>query len=153
MDNAENALRLRNIRKEDALAILRWRNNPQARRNSFHTRPIPWQEHKEWFSSKINSSATKMYLAVLKNSKVGTIRFDVEDELVRVSVNLNPRFFGRGLGSKIIKLGTGRFLNTTKADKPIIAEIKKGNIASEKAFAKALYRLKRAGRKIVVYQR
>lgn len=50
---------------------------------------------------------------------------------------LNPDFLGKGLGSKVIILGTEIFIKEKKPAKPIIAEIKKDNIASVKAFQKA----------------
>ncbi len=68
--------------------------------------------------------------------KIGAIRFERENSEVKTNVMLNPDFLGKGLGCKVIKLGVERFIKEKKADMQIIVEIKKGNIASIKAFGK-----------------
>lgn len=149
----ETRLKLKTATKNDCKDIWLWRNHPEARKNFFNPNPIPWKEHREWFYSKIKDEDTKIYIAVLKKSKIGVIRFEIKGSLVKVSINLNPDFFGKGLGHKVIRLGTEKFLKETKARKEIIAEIKRDNIVSRKAFVKAGYR--RAERKadILVYKR
>lgn len=143
MDNLGDGLNLREALKEDCRDLWIWRNHPDVRRSSFNERPILWHEHKKWFNAKIQDRDIKIYVATFKKSKVGVIRFGVKKNDVLVSVNLNPEFFGRGLGTKIIKLGTEKFMKETKIHRPIFAEIKKENIASFKAFLKAGYKFDR----------
>jgi RimJ/RimL family protein N-acetyltransferase len=94
-------------------------------------------EHEKWFKTKIKDSYTSIYIACSGKDKVGSIRFEDKGEAVKVNVMLNPDFLGKGLGSKIIKLGTEKFIKQRHGDKQIIAEIKRDNIASIKAFQKA----------------
>jgi len=126
--------------KSDCRDLWRWRNNPRIRRNFFDNRPVSWKAHKDWFYSKINDKDTRIYIANIGGKKIGVIRFESRDHLVSVSVNLNPLFFGRRLGGRLIELGTKSFLSESKTPKPIIAQIKRDNTASEKAFFKAGYR-------------
>ena len=57
----------------------------------------------------------------------------------KIGVNLNPSYFGRGLGNKIIKAGSEAFLKANPSVKVISAEVIDGNTASRKAFIKAGY--------------
>lgn len=149
----ETHLRLNTATKNDCNDIWLWRNHPDARKNFFNEKTVSWQDHRKWFYSKINDPGTRIYLAVLKEDKIGVIRFEIKGSLVKVSVNLNPDFFGKGLGSKVIRFGTEKFLNETKVKKRIIAETKRDNIASQKAFAKAGYRIAKETRERLVYEK
>ncbi len=137
MDNLGNDLKLRRALNEDCKDLWVWRNNREVRKICSKLEPVPWSEHKEWFYLKMNDAQTKIFIAYQKDKKLGVIRFEIIGKFVRVSVNLNPDFFGRGLGSRLIKLGTEKFVTETKSNKPIIAEIKRDNIVSRKAFQKA----------------
>ena len=77
----------------------------------------------------------------------------VKDKFVNASVNLNPLFFGRGLGRKIIALGSEKFFQEAGEGKPIVAEIKRDNIASQKAFTKAGYELIEEAKEKLIYKK
>ena len=132
---------LRPISESDYKVIWHWRNHLNVRKGFFNTEPVSWKEHKKWIDFKITDSDTKIYIAMQGDDRVGIIRFEIKKDYAEVSTNLNPDFFYRGLGSNIIKIGTDRFLNETKIALPIIAEIKKDNIASKKAFTRAGYEI------------
>lgn len=129
-----------------------WRNNPRVRKNSFDSNIIPWQRHKEWFYSKINGPNTKIYIARKGKDKIGVIRFEIKGNCAKASVSLNPKFFSRGFGTKIIKLGTKNFFRETKIKGYIAAEIKENNLASQKAFVKAGYNKARQLRDRITYK-
>lgn len=131
---------LRPVREDDSRDVWRWRNHPEALKNFFNNEPVPWRKHKRWFYSKTKDKNTKIYITNLNDDKVGVIRFEIEKSCIKVNIVLNPDFFGRGLGSKIIRYGTEKVLKETGTTKALIAEIKKDNIASQKAFMKAGYR-------------
>ena len=136
LDNDSN-LRLRDLEVEDIHDLFTWRNHPDIRKNSFNTDTLLWDEHEKWFKTKSKDPDTAIYIACYKNYKVGSIRFENKDIAIKVSVMLNPDFLGKGIGSKLINLATKKFINDRMPDKPIVAEIKKDNIASVKAFQKA----------------
>lgn len=130
-------LSLRDANDNDVKDLFVWRNHPEVRKNSFNTNPISWDEHKKWFWTKIKDQNVTIYIAYYRKNKVGSIRFEVKDNVIRVSVMLNPAFLGRGIGSEIIRLGTEKFISEKRPKKSLIAEIKKDNITSIKAFQKA----------------
>lgn len=126
---------------KDMKILWEWRNYPEVRKNFLNTNPILWEEHELWFNQSIKTPDVKIYIATYKSTKIGVIRYNVDDKNVRVSVNLIPEFFGKGFGTILIKKGTKKFLRETKSIKPVIAQIKKDNVASQRAFAKAGYKM------------
>ena len=128
---------LRDVDLNDMDDLFAWRNHPAIRVNSFNQIPIAFSEHKKWFSAKLKDKDTAMYIAHLGAKKIGAIRFDSMNGVVKVNVMLNPDYMNRGFGSKIIKMGTERFMKEKRNVSRIIAEIKKENAASIKSFRKA----------------
>ncbi len=135
------AIRLRRAVERDCLAILSWRNHPEVRKQSFVKERIGRLKHEKWFLEKLKDKNASIYIAEMEGlGKIGHIRFDIlKDRSARVNVNLNPLFFGMGLGNKIITKGMGYFLKENPDIKLITAEILDENICSKKAFQKANY--------------
>lgn len=130
-------IKLRAIEPHDIDKLFEWRNHPDVRSKSFNTDPVNRVEHEKWFNAKINDPDTMIYVAYCGKNDIGSIRFENKGDAVKVSVMLNPSFVGKGFGAEIIRLAVEKFLSGKKSNKGIIAEIKKDNIASIKAFQKA----------------
>ena len=79
-------------------------------------------------------------MANYRKEKVGSIRFETDDNVIKTSVMLNPLFLGKGLGSRVIKMGVEKYIKENKPKKSLIVEIKNDNIASIKAFQKVGYK-------------
>ena len=137
--------------KGNSRVLWEWRNHPEVRKNFFNSDPVSWEDHEVWFSQKLRDPYTKIYIATCKEHRVGVIRFEIEDKSIGVSVGLNPAFFGKGFGSAIIRYGTEKFLKEIKPGKSVTARIKKNNIASQKAFAKAGYEIAETKKEEFVY--
>lgn len=130
-------LELRNVSADDMDDLYSWRNHPVVRENSFSIEPLSLEGYRRWFKRKAQSVDTVIYVGYCRDCKIGTIRFEEEPENIKVSVMLNPEYIGKGLGTKCIKEGVRRFMEENRSRKPIMAEIKKDNFASIKAFEKA----------------
>jgi RimJ/RimL family protein N-acetyltransferase len=75
-----------------------------------------------------------------KKERIGQVRFDFfKKSSVYINVNLNPKFFGIGLGTMLIKVGTNLFLRENPAVRAILAKIIAGNTRSVNAFKNAGY--------------
>ena len=120
--------------------IFEWRNHPDIRKNFFNQELLSWEEHEKWFMAKLKDPDTTVYMAYYKKEKIGTIRFESKESVIKTSVMLNPLFLGKGLGSQVIKLGVEEYIKEKKPKKSLVAEIKKDNITSIKAFQKAGYK-------------
>lgn len=133
----DNMISLRTATEADMADLLEWRNHPETRKASFNMDAIAPEAHEAWFKRKIASPETLIYIAISGKDKLGTVRFEDDGETIKTSVMLNPAFFGQGLGSKVISIATEKYLREKRPAKPIVAEIKTGNAASLRAFAKA----------------
>ena len=135
-----NIINLTKAGTTDINDIFEWRNHPDIRKNSFNQELLSWEEHEKWFMAKLKNPDTTAYMAYYGEKKVGTIRFESKESVIKTSVMLNPDFLSKGFGSKVIKLGVEKFIREKRPSKSLIAEIKKDNVASAKAFKKAGYK-------------
>ncbi len=142
---------LRKAIDADSNNVWKWRNHPKARINCFNSSIIPLVEHKKWFHSKIGDNSARIYIAQYGKYKVGIIRFEVKEKFISVSVQVNPAFLGNGFGAKIVKIGSKGIFSELGNTKPLRAEIKKDNIASQKVFIKAGYRHMRSSKRGLIY--
>lgn len=149
---------LRKACVKDCRDLWRWRNDPLVRRSSFDNSPIPYQSHKKWFVDKLSAKDSAIYIAESgKSGKLGQARFDLDSpRSARISVSLNPRFLGKGIGTQLISFSTQLYLEKSAFAKKVSAEIVDGNPASVKAFSRAGYifarRGKKNGRRMKVYE-
>jgi spore coat polysaccharide biosynthesis protein SpsF len=82
--------RLRNVENTDMGDLFKWRNHPDIRKNSFNTDTLLWVEHERWFKEKSKDPNSKIYVACYEDEKIGMVRFDEKDDVIKVSVMLNP---------------------------------------------------------------
>lgn len=127
-------LRLRRADMTDAERLFEWRNDPTSRRNSLAQEPIPWSRHVEWLSGRLASAETRLYIAEVQGEPVGTVRIDTADEAV-ISVAVAPRFRGQGLAAEIIRAAT------RDCAVPVVAQIRRTNLPSIRAFERAGFAL------------
>ncbi len=137
----ENIL-LRAVEAGDIKKLFTWRNHPEIRKNFFNTAPVVWGEHEKWFREKIGDPDAKIYMAFDKDLCIGMVRFENRGDVVQCSVIVNPNYIGQGFGTKIIAMGTRKYLAETQTSKVIIAEVKVNNINSLEAFQKAGFKAK-----------
>ena len=129
----------RDARTEDAQLLLQWRNDPEVRSVSFSQDVISLESHRNWLSKRLDDSDTKIWIAQDQSGRaVGQIRFDSRDEGETgvISIILDPTVRGRGMGPHLIAEACRAFFDSTMGQK-IVAQIKPGNIASERAFRRA----------------
>lgn len=133
-------LDIRTADMRDIKDVFDWRNHPQARKGSFDTNAIPWEQHETWFKKKLQDPLTTIYIFSSGKVKLGSIRFEQKDKGIWVNVMLNPGYVGKKLGSQLIKLATDKYIRENRPDKQIIAEVKTDNVISNKTFLKAGYK-------------
>ncbi len=138
MSNKElfEKIKLRNADISDKDILLEWRNNPKIREQSFNSEIISREEHEKWFNDVLKREDIILLIGVLENKKIGQVRFNLNDEKAKISVNAAPEFIGKGLGHILIVKGCNFLFENTFCVE-IIAEIKPQNTASIKAFSKS----------------
>lgn len=128
-------IHLRRLTRGDEEITYQWANDELNRKNSFNSSPIGFEEHLTWFTRKISDSNAIYYICEINNSPAGLIRFDINNDKVIIGITIDKKFRGKKLSSRILHKSCEEISNFV--DLPIIAYIKKENIASVKSFEKA----------------
>ncbi|MCO5233142.1 MAG: GNAT family N-acetyltransferase [Chitinophagales bacterium] len=124
---------IRLAEKSDELITFEWTNDTETRKNSFSNNIISFEEHSNWWNSKIRFNT---YFIVEVNSKrAGIIRFDKHKDYYTIGINIAPEFRNRGFSSKFLFISCKKFRKNHNED--IFAFIKPENLASIKSFEKA----------------
>ena len=128
-------LNLRQVNEKDVDLLFRWSNDSVVRNQSFNSNLISYEEHVAWFTKKITSENSMMYIFDVDKEPAGLVRFDQlkYDTVIGVLVDVN--FRGFGLASQMISMGVEEYFQIRTIN--ISAYIKSENIASIKAFKKA----------------
>jgi len=134
---ATTRLKLRRAMADDCRKVWEWANDSLIRSSSFHSDPIPFENHCRWYEDKIKSRNTIFYIADNQNGiPIGQARFDfIENEAV-ISVSMGSNFRRLGIGHRLIRKASEECLRK-RNPKRIIAMIKYDNTASVSAFEKA----------------
>ncbi|MGH2667333.1 GNAT family N-acetyltransferase [Flavobacterium sp.] len=133
----------RKASEEDAQIYFNWTNDPSVRSNSYHSDVIPYENHINWFQSKLKDENCLMLIFQNQdNQNIGQVRIQKGEgygAVIGVSTDENHR--GKGYASQMIALASEEFL-AKNPDICISAYIKLENAASAKAFEKAGFVLK-----------
>lgn len=131
-------LKLRSVSPEDCRLLWEWSNELEVRAASFFTGLIPWQEHVQWFKSKLNASDCIFYIAVDRNdAPVGQVRYDIKNnEEAVISISIDKRFRYQGYGNYLINLGCEQIFSDSNLFR-INAYIKPNNKSSINTFTQA----------------
>ncbi len=128
---------LRRAVLDDERRTLDWSNDQVARANSFHPEKIRPEVHAINFRKWLSSKETMLLVANdAEDNPIGQVRFDFAEDEASISISLDKRFRGRGLGSEMIRYSCKMATGTRKVDK-VNALVKIGNDASVRAFEKA----------------
>ena len=66
--------------------MFEWRNHPDIRENFFNQEMVSRDEHEKWFMAKLKNPDTTAYMAYYGEKKVGTIRFESKESVIKTSV-------------------------------------------------------------------
>ena len=95
---------LREATIDDALLLFNWVNDEVVRLNSINQDTILWENHLNWFSSRLNSNQTYIYILTDGKINYGQIRIDKYNNWWIIDYSIDVNFRGKGLGSLIVKL-------------------------------------------------
>jgi UDP-2,4-diacetamido-2,4,6-trideoxy-beta-L-altropyranose hydrolase len=127
---------MRKAVSEDVDLYFNWANNEDVRQNAVSSDPIIFDNHQRWFSSRINSQTTKLYVGLWKGTPVGQVRFDLHDNTWEIDYSVDPKYRNMGLGELLIRKGMCELLNEIQTDSTIVGLVKHQNIPSAEVFKK-----------------
>lgn len=133
--NRQISIRL--AKTDDLNITYEWANDELTRKNSFSSESVLFENHKTWWSSKMNDDKAVYYICEAGNVSAGIVRFDKdkESENFIIGVTVAPTHRRKGLADKFLKLACTEFFKTH--NNFVDAYIKHENTASIKSFEKA----------------
>jgi RimJ/RimL family protein N-acetyltransferase len=138
---------IRKAELTDLRLFWEWVNEAKVRAQSFSDRFVTLDEHKEWFEKKIVDPRTRMYVAVgMIGEPMGQVRFDVHENEATISISVDQKYRGRGVGSCLLETGIRRCLEETSV-KTFRACVKEANVTSIHLFEKTGFRI--SGKEII----
>lgn len=99
---------------------------------------ISWEEHSQWFNSKITDDHCIYLIAEKQGKAVGSIRFDLNNGEALISYLLSSELHGKGLGKHLLNLGVRRLFEESDVN-TIKGIVLKDNVASRKIFESLRY--------------
>ena len=104
MNIADITIRL--AEHSDSKNIWEWRNDSETRRNSNSEDEITWEDHCAWFDKSLLNENRRILIGINTDSgeAIGVVRFDLDtdDDSAEVSINLNPKWRGKGLSKPLL---------------------------------------------------
>lgn len=132
----DNRLRLRKATADDRTLYFVWANDPDVRNNALNREPIRWEDHCQWFSSKLESPDARLYLCLDEHDHpIGQTRFERKSGSeweIDYSVDASRR--GKGIGLGMLSLAIRVFRRDEKH--PLLAIVRNSNAASSAIFRK-----------------
>ena len=129
---------LRPAEEGDCELLWQWRNEENTRRWSFNSDYIPYEEHKNWFLSKLNSANSEIFIVSDESeSEIGQVRFDIsQGKSAEINISIEASKRNKGYGSATLRLACQYALGKFNIAR-VIAHIKEENKASISSFTKA----------------
>ena len=139
MDLADGKVYLRIVKEEDIDLLFSWANDPEVRKNAFHTESIPYEAHQKWFAKLLQDNTRLQYIFMVDDEPAGQIRFSLAEDKAVIDYSIAPKMRGRGYGKIMLNLAHEEICKNHPSIRTLIGQVKSGNQASEKCFAACGY--------------
>ena len=128
----------RKANDSDMMLYFDWANDATVRENSYQSKPITLQDHKDWFLSKVNDQNCQMLVFENHlNQAIGQVRIQINlHDTAIIGISNDAQHRGKGYATPMIAIATDLFLKE-HPQLVVSAYIKVENLASAKAFEKA----------------
>lgn len=124
---------LRDVTEADMEFLFQLVNRPSIRAVSFHTAPIPWEEHVRWFCERLRQKLP-FFIMEYNRTPCGYIRFSGNAGSIEVSIALCPEARGKNAALVGLRQACRRIFAQAYADTEIHAFVKCANTTSMKFF-------------------
>jgi len=133
------ALRIRRATPADVTLYYDWACDPEVRRQSFHSAPIPWSDHCRWFADMVSSPRANLFVIESQfGAPLGQVRFvqtEAAAETYDISFSIDCAFRGLGLGRRILELALAAHASQSPQS-TVRGYVKPNNRASRHTFVK-----------------
>jgi UDP-2,4-diacetamido-2,4,6-trideoxy-beta-L-altropyranose hydrolase len=138
-------MQMRAATPEDEEKVLRWRNDPAVRRFSGSSATITPQEHTIWYARTLGDSNCQLLIGSDARGDAGVVRYDVAQDVAKVSIYVKPQRLGTGTGHALLAAGERWLAARRPSVTAISADVHADNRASARLFADAGYRVRTSG--------
>lgn len=133
----EGEVAVRRAEAGDCLINWLWVNDPVTREMFKNNDYVGFSGHQRWYARLLERGDMTLYIGHVDGQRIGNVRFDLRaPQTFEISINLDPRHRGRGLGPRMLAGAIAAFCAQTPVAK-LYAMAKKRNPSSFKTFAKA----------------
>lgn len=126
-------------KQEHCDLLFQWINDAAVRNNSFHTGPIAYEEHVDWFRRKLYSDQCLLYICYHGEEAVGQIRIDIDGDIGFINYSVSKIRRGKGYGTMMLMDIVDVIQLEKRNIHKLIGRVKYSNISSQRAFEKATY--------------
>ncbi len=131
---------LRKADKNDMDLLFQWANDRTVRNNSFSTKQIQYEEHKQWYQNLLNRTDCIQYIYMQELESIGQVRLTINGSVAEISYSICEEKRCMGYGKTILRLLYKQVKEDFPQIKKLIAKVKPENIASRKVFTEVGYR-------------
>ena len=132
----EIEIKLRPAIYDDVHIVLSWRNESTTISNMRTKRSLSFEEHDTWFKCSITDANCIFLIIEAGSEPVGQLRYELENSMAKVSINITKDWHGKGVASRAFYLGSMHVKRVNFAEN-IFARVLKTNVGSIKAMEKA----------------
>lgn len=136
-------IQLRTAIRSDAAFLYRLRNEPSARSMFGESDAVDFARHYQWLIRSMRSKSVSLYLILLDESPVGTIRLDQKAGSIEVSITVRKETRSRGVCFRALRIVQVELQGRSEN---VWATIKKRNLASLNCFSRSGFRLRGIGK-------
>ena len=123
---------------EDAEQIFQISNDPEVLAQSISRETILWEDHLNWFKSKLSDPDCSIVVACDSDLVLGQVKLSVGGQNI-IGISMAKAARGKGIGAGFLKEASSLMLRKYPDMETITAQIKIANMASRKIFEKAGY--------------
>ena len=128
-------LAVRQALLEDAMDVLRWRNDPLVCAMSRHHEPICEEAHVPWYERAVADPDRLLLIGVLGERKIGMVRFDCRHaSLWEVSIAIAQDARGKRYGRPFLEMALGWLENASAQPTSVLALVRSDNEPSLRLF-------------------
>jgi spore coat polysaccharide biosynthesis predicted glycosyltransferase SpsG/RimJ/RimL family protein N-acetyltransferase len=129
----DSSFSIRSANANDCLLYFDWANDPEVRTQAFSSEAIIWEAHQNWFSKKLESEASQLFVLEKMGTAVGQIRFDFHDGYWWIDYSISKDFRGQSLSKTLLRRGLQK-MHSIYGTAAIRAQVKISNVPSQRAF-------------------
>lgn len=141
----EMRVSVREIGREDRVALWEWRQDPITRALFPCDPAITYERHRRWFDCAMTAGDVVWCVGLVETLRIGCVRFDqMNPTEYHVSLFLKPPYCGKGYGRVFLQAAI-EFLKARRPIRKLVAQVKNANPASGTLFQEAGFSIANEG--------